>query len=252
VTGLLTALERFLLPNACVACRQLVAPTTPNALCCGVCRTRMARPLAGCPRCQEPIADTECRFCSSWPGLLTWSRSAVWLGPEARAMVHHLKYAGHTSLAGDMAWLIRQAVERPAGVLIPVPLAPARERQRGYNQAARLAEALAQEWNLQVAACVRRVRDTASQTGLTPAARRQNVAGGFRAVAWLPPTAAPSAIIVDDVLTTGATVVAVAEALGRAGWKRVGVVTFARAEPFGRRVMRTASWSPFNQGMRWP
>jgi hypothetical protein len=90
---ILPALERFVLPNACVSCERPVETRAPDALVCGVCRGRM-RPLpTGCHRCRQPLpAVGACRFCAAWPATLRWVRSAVWLGPEARALVHHLKY----------------------------------------------------------------------------------------------------------------------------------------------------------------
>lgn len=250
--ALARALERFLLPNTCVACERVVASGTPDALVCSVCLSRLEPVGPGCVRCQQPLPPVgPCRFCQGWPDVVIRVRSAVWIGPEARAMIHHLKYEGYTRVADDVADRIARAVERPPDrLLVPVPLGQRRERQRGYNQAAVIARALARRWGLPVARhLLARRRETRSQTALTPEDRRRNVAGAFVA-APLPNSSpgqrgAPSApgkggrgsiILLDDVLTTGATLMAAADALAAAGWPVIEAVTFARALPFVRRI----------------
>ena len=189
-----------------------------------------------------------CRFCDSWPQALQSVLSAVWLGAEAREIIHHLKYEGYTALAAAIADAIRRAVPHPpTGVLVPVPLGARRRRARGYNQATAIARALSARWQLPVWEHVLgRSRNTRSQTSLGPQERRSNVSGAFVAAAP-PPTFGkretgsgrrrePSVILVDDVLTTGATLAAAASALEGAGWPTVSAVTFARALPFARRA----------------
>jgi predicted amidophosphoribosyltransferase len=155
-------------------------------------------------------------------------------------VVHHLKYAGLAQVARDAALLMVRALARPRApaLLVPVPLAPRRLRARGYNQAGALARALGTTWQLPMAeGLLRRRRETGTQTALTPEARARNVAGAFCAAApGVPEGRRPTVILVDDVLTTGATLVAGATALGAAGWPEVEAVTFARALPFARRV----------------
>jgi ComF family protein len=110
--------------------------------------------------------------------------------------------------------------------LVPVPLASKRLRIRGYNQSDHLARALGVLLGQPVnSACLTRVRETPTQTALTPEERLANVAGAFRAgnVRGI------TAVLVDDVFTTGATLVAAADALVKAGAERVDAVTFARA-----------------------
>lgn len=259
-TGMLRALERFVLPNACVYCERGVERSHPDALLCKVCRGRM-RPLPpGCSRCRQPLPPVGCcRFCADWPQALQWVRSAVWLGPEARAVVHHLKYGGYPALADLAAEVTVRTVPAPpdATALIPIPLTPSRRRVRGYNQAALIASALADRWRVPLDECaLRRVRDAPSQTALTPQERAANVAGAFVAVPPCPPPrprrpatapdsrvrspargSAATIILVDDVLTTGATLAAGAEALRQAGWQAIHAVTFARALPYELRAL---------------
>ena len=215
----------------------------PDALVCARCRLRLQPLLGGCERCRQPLPLIGgCRFCAEWPAELAWTRSGVWLDPEAREVVHHLKYGGYHRLATLMAGVIAYHAPQPrGGVLVPVPLTRRRFRERGYNQAALIARALSRVWDLPVGEeLLTRRREGGSQTALTPEERALNVAGAFAASPAA--SAAPAAevvsgvIIVDDVLTTGATLVAAAMALAAAGWKHIGAVTFARALPFERRV----------------
>jgi ComF family protein len=122
--------------------------------------------------------------------------------------------------------MVRLRPAAPNGVLVPVPLGAARQRERGYNQSEMLALALGKMWHREVSTTrVRRTRETARQTDLAPAAREVNVSGAFRA-RW--PGRTP-AVLVDDVFTTGSTLSAVARALLDAGAPAVSAVTFARA-----------------------
>lgn len=112
-------------------------------------------------------------------------------------------------------------------LLVPVPLGRRRLRTRGYNQAALLAKALAARTGIPAReGLLARTRDTRTQTALGPTERWANVAGAFRAVV---PLAGTRVALVDDVLTTGATLAACAAALAASGAAAVGAVTFARA-----------------------
>lgn len=236
---LLESLERFLLPNACVVCARAAPADDPDELVCGVCRTRLRALPAGCPRCRQPLPPVgPCRFCRDWPPILRSAWSAVWLEDSARTIVHHLKYDGLARAGRDIGRIMaRQGSPPTRGLLMPVPLGPRRLRARGFNQAAAIATFLGETWRLPVdQTTLTRRRETGTQTALGPAQRLGNTAGAF--VAQPPPEApAPPVILVDDVLTTGATLVACAAALGEAGWSRVDAVTFARALPYDLRVV---------------
>jgi ComF family protein len=221
--------ERWLLPPACLLCQAPVPTRETDALVCGLCRSRwrpVPHPL--CARCGQPsFGDLECRICAGWPTGLGAVRSAVWLTGGAQEAVHHLKYEGWWRIAEPMAEAMA-ALEPLTGQvsLIPVPLGAARLRSRGYNQSERLASALARRTGLRVRPdLLARARDTRTQTALPPDARRANVAGAFTARH----AAGLQAVLVDDVFTTGATLLAAATALLAGGAERVDAVTFGRA-----------------------
>jgi predicted amidophosphoribosyltransferase len=154
-----------------------------------------------------------------------------------------LKYEGYRAIAPEIADIIaRRIPQPPRGILTPIPLGRRRLASRGYNQAAEIARALAARWNLPLSeSLLRRTRDTKTQTSLAPEEREVNVTGAFQAS----PRAAVNegaagvvraVILVDDVLTTGATIAAAARSLEAAGWEEIGAVTFARALPFAGRA----------------
>jgi ComF family protein len=147
--------------------------------------------------------------------------------------LHGFKYSNATHLASDFAKLLAAVVrvhyenERPDAVAY-VPLFPVKERARTYNQARLLADALAGELQLPLMrGCLERVRDTGTQTHLTARQRAENVRDAFRVrhPEWVE---GRHFLLVDDVMTTGATVNECARALKAAGAGRVLVVTVAR------------------------
>ena len=225
----LAPVERWLLPGECVLCHRAVEPGEADPLICAPCRNRWTPlPHPQCPRCGQPvIAELACRLCTAWPRELEGVESACWLDGSARDAVHALKYSGWWRAALPMAEAIRARIRFPSGaVLVPVPLSAARERSRGYNQSAVLAEFLARALRIPLArALLRRRRDTVTQTALTPEERQANLRGAFAAAG--PVRGLP--VLVDDVFTTGATLAEAARALLEAGTGRVSGVTFARA-----------------------
>jgi ComF family protein len=226
----LASTERWLLPGECLLCR---APTSPedDSLVCAVCRYRWRPvPLPQCGRCGQPIdRGADCRVCLDWPPEVEQAASALWFDESVRLAVHFFKYEGWRRLADPFALVMRYLPPlQGAGVLVPIPLGAARARARGYNQSALLAGSLARLVNLPVAAhLLRRTRDTVTQTSLPPEGREANVRGVFTMAAEDCP---PRVVLVDDVFTTGATLVAAARALVAHGVRQVAAVTLARAE----------------------
>lgn len=229
VARTLADLERWFLPGACLLCGEPLSEREGDALICDLCRVRWTPiPHPVCRRCGQPsFPGIECRLCASWPEGLVRVRSAVWLEESARRAVHQLKYEGWSGVARTMAESMHQLEPLTGQVfLIPVPLGRRRQRERGYNQSERIAAAVgARTGNPVRTDLLQRVRETPTQTALTPEARHANVAGAF----WAGAVDGLNVVLVDDVFTTGATLAAAGAALATAGAQRVEAVTFARA-----------------------
>lgn len=238
-------LADFLLPGGCVVCRRWIPDRSGSpSLVCGRCRSRLAPATwPRCPRCHHPRGtgrsdSVDCLECRDWPEALTIARYAWVLTSPASELVHALKYEGWRELAplmgAAMARVAREAVpaDREHGIVVPMPTTAERLRGRGYNQATLLARSVARGLERPIVEALARTGAVASQTSLTPAERRENVRGAFRSVA----TAArrldgAHVILVDDVLTTGATAAEAATTLAGEGARSVSLVTFARALP---------------------
>ncbi|MGH7619924.1 MAG: ComF family protein [Gemmatimonadaceae bacterium] len=239
----LTALGDLLLPRVCAVCERLL-DRGETGIVCGRCWARLPTlPSPRCERCGHPTYAQACRWCALLPPYVRAARSVAWAaGDTGLGIVHALKYQGWHRVAAEMAarmarvdWPIDVVEERTA--LIPVPLSAKRQRQRGYNQTFHLARELARWWSLPVWDTVlARTRDTETQTRLTPGDRLRNVSGAFSAK-----SSARSAlrgahvIVVDDVVTTAATLNACAAALCDGGARIVSFVTFGRAPALGDR-----------------
>lgn len=171
------------------------------------------------------------------PPFVRAARSLCWVpDPTSSAILSALKYHGWPGVAAGvgerlarLGWPADVVAERVA--LVPVPLAPVKERARGFNQAAALADAVALHWGIPVwREVLTRTRATPSQTRLTPGERLANVHGAFLADAsFASRLRGRHLILVDDVLTTGATLNACATALFAAGTRTMSYLTFGRA-----------------------
>ena len=230
----------LLYPALCPLCDALLADGRRDPLCggCWAMLPRLTPPL--CPRCGASMpslassssAVASCGSCLVEPPAWDWARAAAPYAGLVREALHALKFRGRRALGAPLGDLLveRCATAFPDDVdaLVPVPLAPARARERGYNQAALLAERAAPALGLPVRArWLTRARPTAPQSELGADARRANVRGAFRAA---PAAAGRHAVVVDDVLTTGATAAECARALRAAGARAVGVLVVARVD----------------------
>ena len=233
----------FILPVQCVSCERLL-DSGERGLVCGRCWVRLAL-LAHpqCHRCGHPGASHRCAWCDLLPPYVRAARSVCWTHRgTGSAIVHALKYGGWHAVAAAMAERMARLawpldVTEELAAVLPVPLAVSRERERGYNQSERLAVGLAHAWSVPMWRDVlERARATETQTRLTPAERLANVSGAFR-VRAAPLRALNNAhvVLVDDVVTTAATLNACAAALIAGGARIVSYVTFGRAPAAGDR-----------------
>ena len=237
--GWVDAALGWIYPNWCQICDQERA--VPSMGFVGDRCLSTVRPVKSpfCDRCGQPFdgaltSSFECANCRGEPLHFESARAAVIAGNCVREALHHYKY--HRALWLEpllVRWLIEAAVPALQNSgwtgLVPVPLHPVREREREFNQATRLARGLSEALGIPVRDnWVVRSRHTPSQTRLNRTQRSQNVRQAF-----LPgrvrSIAGESIVVVDDILTTGATTNAVAAILRRMGASRVCVWTLARA-----------------------
>jgi ComF family protein len=200
----------------CDNCESAIQPISPP-----VCKT------CGSP---NPRSPRRCDLCIEYPQGLQVRAFAKYRGPVHKAILH-LKYRPSRNLAHIMGRWLSEVARRERwkpDLIIPVPLGNKRLRSRGYNQASLIAQGLADHLNL--ALCedlLIRGRETISQVGLDPLERKRNVHRAFQTSDEL--NSELSVLLVDDLVTTGATLSACAEALQDAGARRVYGLAVARA-----------------------
>jgi ComF family protein len=148
-----------------------------------------------------------------------------------RKLIHLFKYEKMQPLARTFGGFLARALPREPrfDAIVPMPLHWRRRWDRGFNQAALLAREIARRWNVPLRTVARRTRATKPQAGLTNAKRRANVRGAFSVKSGVRLDGL-RVLLVDDVLTTGASAGACAVALKRAGAKHVALLTLARAD----------------------
>lgn len=234
------AVSSVLFAAHCRLCDELLTSASRVPVCESCLgRVRPLELLASCDRCQEPLSlasaspegSALCGPCRQEETVFDRLRSFGAYDGELQKLIVLLKYNGirplAVTLAGWLALLLSQHPElKEVDAIVPVPLHARRQRARGFNQAELVAREVSRWTGLPVEAdWLRRLKDTPSQTGLTPRQRQENVRGAFEANAKLD---SGRILLLDDVCTTGATLNACARALRQAGAARVGAITVAR------------------------
>jgi ComF family protein len=232
-----TAALDLLYPARCPLCERQLGAGRCDPLC-GECVSAVERiPPPVCATCGWPRpsfgpgpAPERCYACLTVPPAYDYARMAGAYAGVLRDALHALKFRGTRALARPLAALLLEPHGALLGphvdALVPVPLAAERERARGFNQSALLASHLAAASGLPTRPrWLSRRRATRPQTELTAAERARNVAGAFAAS---PRVAGAHVVLVDDIVTTGATVAECARALRAAGARTVGVLAVAR------------------------
>ena len=188
-----------------------------------------------CTSCRTPFqnafpldASGRCALCRS--GLRGFDAAYSFGAYEGvlRQLIHLYKYGRVKTLAWPLSGLLAQAMPRDEAfdATVPVPLYWRRRLQRGFNQAELLARGLSRRTGIPVVKALGRLRPTPAQAGLSNSARRQNVSQAFRARG----VQGKRILLIDDVMTTGATAASCAAALKQAGARRVSLLTVARVD----------------------
>ncbi|MDQ7844271.1 MAG: ComF family protein [Armatimonadota bacterium] len=246
---LLRAAVRLLFPPRC----QLCGAPGEFPLCGGCLHTFPQIRPPFCPRCGHPLvargaAPLRCRGCPGEGAAYTRARAwGAYDGP-LREAIHTLKFGRRRALAGPLGALLAGLAASDPGLqrvqaIVPVPLHPQRQRERGFNQAHLLAAEVGRALGVPVEARVlERGRPTPAQAELSAASRRANVRGAFilrGAVRWA------RVLVVDDVMSTGSTVGECAQVLRQGGAGEVAVLTLAR-------TVRTGPAEAAGSALRWP
>ncbi len=227
----------MLYPRNCIRCGA-PSPETLTHICWDCLRDTPKVEPPFCVCCGDPVAGTvqhdfTCYSCSRQRPHFDFARSAVRYEGAVGEALRSLKYDSGLWLVGDLAELLFACVQAEySGVVfdwvVPVPLYPVRCRSRGFNQSGLLGKSLARRMEIVYRdKTVRRIRSTVTQTGLTAPQRAANVSGAFRARPFARLNG-KKILLVDDVMTTGATVNACAGALKQGGAASVHVITVAR------------------------
>ncbi len=243
--GLLEKMLRVLFPekSSCLVCG---CPAEAEIICEG-CMKRIGsrQGFSLCPRCGRYLPETGegsryCSECREAPPAFFMARSLGPYGGDLKQVIYMYKYTGYRSLCSSLGMLMAELFLKEqcfwdSSIIVPVPLSAEKMRIRGFNQSELLAERMGQLLNLPVARCLLRTIDTPSQSKLTRKGRQNNIRGAFNinGPVWSP--GGPGAIerryakvlLVDDILTTGATAAECSRVLLRAGAESIYVITLA-------------------------
>jgi ComF family protein len=227
----LAAVVRGALPQHC----ELCAARTDGALVCGACTAGLPRLAAACPVCGLPTADSAtCGTCLHDPPPFARTVAALVYAFPVDRLIQRIKYGGSVALAHWAGTILaaaacaalerRSAGDRPQHI-VALPLSAPRQRERGFNQAGEIAARVAAATTLPLAAPLERIPGGLPQAELPWSARRSNVRGAFAVSGEV---RGRRIALVDDVMTTGATLAEASRALVRAGAAHVECWVVAR------------------------
>lgn len=223
---------RRALPQSCTLC----AAPSGDALLCAACADALPWTRAACPVCALPTLEgAVCGACLAHPPPFSATVAAWLYAFPVDQLMQAFKYGGQLALAEPLSGALVTTVRRlgvlPPDAIVALPLAPSRQRQRGFNQAHEIARRVARSLGVPLARGLMRVRDATPQARLSLEERARNMKNAFVANSAI---AGRHIAIVDDVMTTGATLAAAARAARRAGAAGVDAWVVARTPAPGR------------------
>jgi ComF family protein len=234
VDAWLTRVQAVLWPPVCVLCRGTGQP--PLLDICAECAADLPINVPACRVCAQPLSDAAsdvpCGACLRRSPRFDAAYCAFRYAYPVDHLVQGIKYHGAVAQGRVLGELLAQSLQRTRvaplpELIVPVPLAPRRFRERGYNQAIELGRCVEKRLRIPLRAdVVVRLRETREQAALDKRERRKNIRGAFDVVRALP---GKHIAVIDDVITTGSTVNELARVLKKAGARRVEVWAVARA-----------------------
>jgi ComF family protein len=237
LSTLAQGIKELVFPDNCVLCRAFLNSRHERQLCEACLHTVEYNVPPFCAACSRHLEhftdDGVCAICRKQERQYDRAWAVCFYNEPMRQLLHSFKYNGKTSLRKTFIPLIRKFIDtyhlpmEDFDCVVPVPLHPVRLRERGFNQSALLSEALCRHYHLnhQPKALIRQ-RPTATQTTLDQKQRWTNLEGAFR-MSPSESVVEKSVLLVDDLLTTGATANAAATALKDSGAAYVGILTLA-------------------------
>lgn len=219
-----------MLPQACLLC----GTGSDHALLCADCNAALPRlPGTRCAMCALPLPDGDiCGACLSHPPRYDRTTAVFAYAFPVDALIQRFKYGGSLALAPLLGGVLGSAVAEPADLIIPMPLSSQRLRERGFNQALEIARGVGRMTGIPVVAdACRKIMETRPQAALPWKERTKNIRGAFVCDADL---SGKRVAVIDDVMTSGATVNELARNLRRAGAAHISAWVVARTLPGGR------------------
>jgi ComF family protein len=242
--GLLRLLLHWIVPSTCASCGAERTGVGGS----GACRRcwesiRELDPAAACPGCALPSIGGPCRDCGDSPSPISRAAAFGEYDGTLRSLIRAYKFHGFDLLSAPFAERVAR-LARSSGLaegapdVVGVPSTRRRNRQRGFDPGVLLARETARRLGLRTVPALRRVRSSPPQSRLSRAGRAANVSSAFEGA---PSAAGRPILLVDDIVTTGATAFAAAHALHRAGASRVHLIVLARTlAPVGPTVPENA------------
>lgn len=235
VTNLARVFLDFIYPPVCLICKAVIReefPQNSKALVCSDCWCNLEiEEKSFCPECKVELESSQLHNCSAY---LNKVYALGVFDENFQELIHQFKYKGKVSAGKSLGIRLAQELKKQrvtdVACLIPVPLHKARKRERGFNQSEIVAESLGTELDLKVEKDVLiRIKNTKDQTKLSIEERKRNVAGAFQVQDKQKILQGKKIILVDDVITTGATLNECAKVLKQAGAKEILGITVAKA-----------------------